>query len=302
LPRRRKIEELPPPAGPPREADGVVYSAIESAPGLKFFRCDAYHATLSMAGCASRWVQAQTATGEAADRYAACRGCPIGAPHAGYAPVRYSTWYGVDICPRCSKGTTRMIGNRVCVSCYNRQREMKAGKNARGNRPIELLERPVHKLEVMVEVDGIARRFLDPATCSLTETVLRISRTTKGEIAFGWAGGGMAPLEVDPFEPANDLATEADQVTVEEAGADGWHLTDFRCRPCRGTMLRSVRSPAICRCADCGRQRPAEPELVAESNRTAAAVAPDGSGVHRKIERHRALLFGTSALVPGRWR
>lgn len=186
--RARKVEELAPAPSAPREAADVTYAQDASAPGLKFFRCEPYRATLSMAGCASRWVQAQTATGEAADRYAACRGCPIGAPHAGYAPVRYSRYFDIDICPRHGGGTTRMIGNRRCVSCYNREREMKAGRNARGNRPVELLERPLHTVELRLEVDRTARRIRHRDTTGLTETMVQISRTTKGDLAFAFAG------------------------------------------------------------------------------------------------------------------
>jgi hypothetical protein len=185
---RKQVETLPPPPGPARDADGVSYLEDASAPGLKFFRCEPHRATLSMKGCAGRWIEAQVASGEASERLTACRSCPIGAAHAGYAPVRYSPYFGTSICPRHGGGTTRMIGNRVCVSCYNRQREMKAGKNARGNKPVELLQNPLRALELRLEVDGTARRFRDRETSSSTETMVQVLRTTKGEIAFGFSG------------------------------------------------------------------------------------------------------------------
>lgn len=185
---RKQVEVLPAPTSAPQPAPGVVYAENAIAPGLKFFRCDAYRASLSMPGCASRWRESQVAIGEAADKFAACRGCPIGALHAGYAPIRYSRHYGLSICPRHGGGTTRMIGNRRCVSCYNREREMDAGKNARGNAPVELMERPLHTLEIRLVIDGVTRRLRDRKTSGLAETMIQALRTTKGELEFGFAG------------------------------------------------------------------------------------------------------------------
>jgi hypothetical protein len=185
---RKQVEELPEAPSAPQAAPGVAYVMDAAAPDLKMFRCEPYRATLSMKGCATRWREAQTATGEAADRFAACRGCPIGAPHAGYAPIRYSAKFGTAICPRCGAGTTRMIGNRRCVSCYNREREMKAGRNARGNAPVELMERPLHTVEARLVVDGVVRRLRHRDSSGLTETMIQTLRTTKGELAFAFAG------------------------------------------------------------------------------------------------------------------
>lgn len=168
------------------EAPGVTYAVVTSAPGLKMFRCEPYRANLTMQGCGARWREAQTAGGEAADRVAHCRGCSIGALHAGFRPIAYSRWFGVSICPRCSKGTTRMIGGSRCVSCYNRERELRAGRNARGNKPVELLERPLHAVELRLVVDDEPRRVRHGPTTGLAETLIQILRTTKGEIGFGF--------------------------------------------------------------------------------------------------------------------
>lgn len=185
---KRIIEELPEAPAAPQEAPGVTYASDTAAPGLKMFRCEAYRANLTMGGCAGRWREAQTATGERAERVQACRGCPIGAVHAGFAPIRYSPWFGLAICPRCGRGTTRMIGNRRCVSCYNRQRELAAGRNARGNAPVELLERPLHAVEIRLAVDATVRRVRDRESTGLAETIVQTLRTTKGELEFAFAG------------------------------------------------------------------------------------------------------------------
>ena len=196
MPPNRKPEPLPPPSGPPRQALGVIYEERDAAPGLKFFSCAPMRASMSMKGCASRWKQAQTAYGTAAEDLAACRGCAIGAAHAGYAPVRYSAWYASGICGRCGRGGMRIIGERRCVSCYNREREVRLRTNGRGNLPVELLRTPPHTMSVLVEVDGSVRRLIDPESSGMTETIVQVLRTTKGEIAFGFAA---APGARDPL-------------------------------------------------------------------------------------------------------
>lgn len=171
----------------PRAAAGVSYETNPAAPALKFFRCEPLRAVLSQPGCAQRWREAQAATGQVAERYQACRGCPIGAAHAGADYIRYSPLYGISICPRCRRGTTRMIANRRCVSCYNRAREIASGKNARGNAPVELLQAPPHPIEYLVSINGRARRARAEAV-DLLEPVLQTLRTAKGEVVFAFAG------------------------------------------------------------------------------------------------------------------
>jgi len=199
---RKQVAPLPPALGSAREADGVAYVVDAAAPGLKFFRCEAFRATLSVKGCATRWVEAQggarargAAANDAVDAlYDArasldrCRSCAIGAAHAGYTPIHYSPLFGASICPRCGRGTTRMIHGRRCISCYNREREMKAGRNARGNRPSELLQNPLRTVELRVAIDNTVRPIRDRDTTGAAETMVQLLRTTKGELGFGFAG------------------------------------------------------------------------------------------------------------------
>ncbi|MFD3263161.1 hypothetical protein [Phenylobacterium ferrooxidans] len=116
-----------------------------------------------------------------------CRSCPIGAAHAGADHVHHSKLFGASICPACRTGATRMIGNKVCVSCYNRRRELRAGKNARGNAPIELMQRPVHPIEFRMAVDGRPRRVRAQGA-DLLEPMVQALRVTKGELAFAFVG------------------------------------------------------------------------------------------------------------------
>ena len=112
----------------------IAYSSFEGT-SRKFFRCTRLSATLSTNSCAQRHRDAQTATGDTLDRLTDCRSCQIGAHHAGVELIHYSWLYGSQICPRCGHGTTRMIHGRRCISCYNREREFIAGRNAKGTKP-----------------------------------------------------------------------------------------------------------------------------------------------------------------------
>lgn len=116
-----------------------------------------------------------------ADGLDVCARCPLGARHAECLPINTSQHYGALICPRCSKGTTRMIGNSRCVSCYNREREVAKGRNGRGNRPERLA--PIHAIGLRLVVDNVVQAVEVQAT-STAEVVLQALRTTRGSVAF----------------------------------------------------------------------------------------------------------------------
>lgn len=80
-------------------------------------------------------------------------------------------------------------GERICVNCYNREREILSGRNARGNAPSRLQEaRPLRSIAARMAVNGrpLVRRF-DHVT-GLREVVLRSLRTTRGQGRFSGCG------------------------------------------------------------------------------------------------------------------
>jgi hypothetical protein len=165
------------------------YSTMESAPGLKFFRCERLSATMSTKGCSSRWREGQVIQGEAAARFEVCRSCPLGASHAGKTHVPHSRFFGAEICPRCRKGATRIIGGTRCILCYNREREMRIGRNARGNAPKALLKtKPLLQFDYLIEIDGAARHAVSDPAIDLFESVFQTMRTTRGSLAFAFHG------------------------------------------------------------------------------------------------------------------
>src|SRR5690242_4761066 len=90
------------------------------------FRCDRQRMTLSTASCAKLWDSAQRKKPEPWESRFACRNCPVGAAHAGkqVEPMAAVVDELRQVCPRCTRWAGRLINGRLCVSCYNREREV----------------------------------------------------------------------------------------------------------------------------------------------------------------------------------
>jgi hypothetical protein len=126
----------------------VEYFDMEGAPG-KYFACSRY-GTMSVASCGKNYAAAPLAS--KTGRLEACVGCPVGLAHSGSLltslvpsvapPVPESGLY----CVRCRRsgrdqdsrlvGRMRLVrGHSICVSCFNREREVLKGANAKGAKP-----------------------------------------------------------------------------------------------------------------------------------------------------------------------
>jgi len=93
----------------------------------RFFDCSRLHAGLTTSACSEMWRAANEGRSE---RYTACRSCFVGATHAGVSNASRSPIRGALVCARCARGATRLIHRNLCVSCFNREREMIKGRNA----------------------------------------------------------------------------------------------------------------------------------------------------------------------------
>jgi hypothetical protein len=116
-------------------AAGIEYHRVAGF-AHEIFRCTPWRANLSIPACADRWTRAQTARGDLADELRLCMGCRIGAAHAGERFVERSPNYLSNRCARCRHGSgRRLIGGKLCLSCYNRELEWLKGKNGKGTIP-----------------------------------------------------------------------------------------------------------------------------------------------------------------------
>lgn len=116
------------------QAMNIEYFELPELPGHEFFNCDRCCGTFQTSSCAAMWRIANSKRRSEAN--AKCRSCPIGAVHAGEGDGQGSRIYGVDLCARCNRVGMRLIHSDICVSCWNRAREVIVGKNARGRIPL----------------------------------------------------------------------------------------------------------------------------------------------------------------------
>jgi hypothetical protein len=79
----------------------------------------------------------------------------------------------------------------LCVSCFNREREVILGRNARKSKPKAL---PLHKMKLGHIVDGKMTVVHLPAVNDAIEGALTILRKSGGKGAISWVGAGVQRL------------------------------------------------------------------------------------------------------------
>ena len=155
------------------EGSLVVYFDVDGMPGT-YFTCARY-GTMSPGSCARNYTDApnQVKSG----RLAGCVGCPIGRQHAGVdiqsakAVGDPTTQTYRPVCLRCRRSgrdsTSRLIarmrlirGHTICVSCYNREREVLHGKNSKGAPPRKWAGLYVTQVSTVRNGQAVARTAL----------------------------------------------------------------------------------------------------------------------------------------------
>jgi len=185
---------------------GIAYFEL---PGFaqKLFRCTRRAAALRPAACAANWEKAQELRNGAGGTAEVCRACPVGAAHAGKAVSYRNPLFGIDLCPRCRRGGMRVVGNRLCISCYNREREVRIGRNRKGTVPHKLELRPC-KIGVILDAGTAAERrviFESAAARDERELEIVVLRVTAGHVQFFEVSG--APVKASKWRPEPLLAS-----------------------------------------------------------------------------------------------
>lgn len=108
-------------------------------PGKLFFQCVRLCASLTREACHQNFTAAhEKVTDETPLRLMKCRGCPVGRVLHTDKDAN-PTWQDVrssSECVRCGRRDLRIIQlTGTCVSCWNREREGRIGRDARGNIP-----------------------------------------------------------------------------------------------------------------------------------------------------------------------
>ncbi|RVT91456.1 hypothetical protein EOD42_22635 [Rhodovarius crocodyli] len=149
--------------------------------GLEFFQCERTRSRLSTAGCARLWLSVEKRPPQLGETRNACIGCPIGARHAGVDPEKAAVAARArelePLCVRCTAGDRRLIRGLYCISCYNRQREVARGRDARGKVPG--LAAALHPISIVISsTQPLHRRY--GSVSSRVEAMLIAAKETAG--------------------------------------------------------------------------------------------------------------------------
>ena len=172
-----------------RVGSNLVYThLIEGNPTLHF-HCQRMLATISTSACADMWRDAHEQNSE---RRRQCRGCPLGAKHAGVSDANLCDIHNVRICARCRNEVPRLIWGNICVSCRNREYEYARGYNARGT-PLTKLKN-LEPRQVRYIEGGAVRVRRSSLSASVEELIVGTLRDAAKSVAFGFTGFAQASL------------------------------------------------------------------------------------------------------------
>lgn len=159
----------------------VEYFRIEMAPDKQYFRCERQKATLSVDACKASWIRAD----ELSDgSHHSCRLCSIGAVHAGEVAASMSPLKGTMTCARCHRGAGRLIGSMICVSCYNRAREVGLGRNAKGTVPVKLCALEARRIRYRHGSETCTLRLKQ--SVDVDELIIAALRDSKQSVVFAF--------------------------------------------------------------------------------------------------------------------
>lgn len=107
---------------------------METVSEIQLFTCPRHPGELriTLNACAELWRRWNTVTH--VDKTSHCQGCALGAKHA-QAPLPLQARLALrPTCACCGRSDLRYVPSRaLCISCYNRQREILRGRDRRGN-------------------------------------------------------------------------------------------------------------------------------------------------------------------------
>lgn len=197
------------------------------------FDCERLHARLTAPSCAARWKKAAERLPDPASSLSHCRSCPIGAAHAGVtvSPVEAGADSWRNVCCRCLRHADRLIRDRHCVSCYNRDREARLGRNAKGGRP-HLCDQ-LGTVTVAVRRAGAVELVTAQRVTGIAEVMVAIARATKVPISFGRPGRDWSALPHRAGDGSQD-----DPASGEVPSRSTSACTDREYRPVRAPTLR----------------------------------------------------------------
>jgi len=156
----------------------IEYFPMEGVPG-RYFQCPAYGTTMSDSFCGRSY---QDAKRQAEPRHPACRGCAVGALHAGDKAPPPASMLGRLLCCRCHRSTRRLLHGALCISCYNRELEVIKGRNAKGRPPVHAI--PTHHQTLLIIGLAGPKLVNFDRVADVLEAMLRVLRTEQQQVTF----------------------------------------------------------------------------------------------------------------------
>lgn len=162
----------------------IEYFTFPELPDRPMFLCTRRSAKLQVSSCADMWREANHR--ECPERLEQCRGCQLGALHAGESDMSTCPITGSEICIRCDRGGMRLVRNQICVSCWNREREWIIGKNAKGAAP--KMHPPLFRCSITFMAGGEIKTVSSERCTSSRELVVMALRDNRKQVFFAFAG------------------------------------------------------------------------------------------------------------------
>ena len=150
------------------------------------FDCARRSLRLTGGWCARLFLSARADRPQPHEGRHACLACPVGAAHAGVAapaPPAIEALHAV--CSRCRRVSGRLIQGHLCVSCYNRDREARLGRNCKGGVP-RLVARLHHFRVAVTDAAGHART-VERESVDLAELLIATAQAATGPLTIGVA-------------------------------------------------------------------------------------------------------------------
>lgn len=154
--------------------------------GVVMVTCDRRNVRLTSSGCARMYLSAKAERPAQWEARAACVGCASGAARAGQpingAEVAALAWRAC--CSRCRAGGRRLISGDLCISCWNRNREARIGRDRKGHRP--RLADALHTTTIVVTEGEAARLVTEHGVLTAAEVMVRAAKKATRPLLFGW--------------------------------------------------------------------------------------------------------------------
>lgn len=150
------------------------------------FDCARRRLRLTEAGCARLFLSARADRPQPHEGRHACLACPVGAAHAGVAMAAPAAIEALRaVCSRCRRLRDRLVHGHLCLSCYNRDREARLGRNCKGGVP-RLVAR-LHPVRIAVTDGAGHARIVERDALDVAELLIATAQAATEPVTIGVA-------------------------------------------------------------------------------------------------------------------